>query len=79
MKINQVIYKQAKNAVEEKRMLQIYIKTCIEARICPKCGKNDLEKYIKREDYIECVEYNLAEGTEYKCRHCNWKLSDLEE
>ena len=71
MEVNPDIYTQAKTIIKEKTYLQMYINTCIEARICPECGEKGLEKYINREGFIE--------GIDYECRHCNWKWSNLTE
>ena len=71
MEINLDIYDKAKNIVSANNKLQKYLQTCFRAKICPKCGKNGLEKYINNEGFVE--------GVDYECLHCDWKWSNLTE
>ena len=71
MEINQDIFRRAKNKIKEKENLQYYMNVCLETKICPKCGKDGLKKYINREGFVE--------GIDYECPHCDWKWSNLTE
>lgn len=65
MKINNDIYRRAKNVVANKVHLQTYIDMCIEARICPECGEDGLKLYVNG-DTFDC-----------ECRHCDWNYTAL--
>ena len=65
MEVNPDIYTQAKTIIKEKTYLQMYINTCIEARICPECGEDGLKLYVNG-DTFDC-----------ECDHCNWIYTAL--
>ena len=71
MKIDHYIYDRAKEIVSKEANLQTYLQTCFRARLCPKCGKSGLEKYINNEGFVE--------GIDYECPHCDWEWSNLTE
>ena len=52
MKINHDIYKLAKDLIKKETDSYNYINTCVRAKICPECGKQNLEYGI--EDTLEC-------------------------
>ena len=66
MEINRDIYRRAKNITEKRNELQKYIDICLEARICPKCGEEGLEKYEYDKGFMK--------GVDYECPHCDWGL-----
>ncbi len=61
MKIDQEIYRRAKDVTKGTRKLREYIATCVEAKICPKCGKYTLNLF-KNNGGFDC-----------ECTNCTWR------
>jgi len=60
MRVNNDIYIKAKRIIEERNNSKAYIRTCLEAGICPVCG----ETLISRDGEAT---------TNYKCTACEYK------
>ena len=63
MEINPNIYKEAYEIVDKRNKLQEYINVCIEAKICPECGKGNLQ-----------CDMDVTGSGDYKCSYCNWEI-----
>lgn len=60
MRINNDIYIKAKKIIEERENAQTYVRTCLEAGICPICGDTLISK-------------DGQATTDYKCTSCEYR------